>query len=109
MKSHKFAWVAKDDPALSQPSKAVDVPLTRKSKEAVFEVVESLDRDKCPSVIDSVSAPMLGINLRIVAFHLSLRCSHLRNLNKETYSVNDKVLLMLNPVIEPETHTAKSL
>ena len=109
MKSQKFVWVAKDDPALSQPSKAVDVPLTHKSKEAVYEVVDSLHRDNCPSVIDSVSAPMLGINLRIVAFHLGLRCSHLRNLNKDTYSVNDKVLLMLNPVIEPEAHTGKSL
>ena len=81
MKGHKLNWVAKDDPALSQLSMAVEVPLKQESKEAAYEVVESLDREKCPSVIDSVSAPMLGINLRIVAFHLGMRCSHLRNIN----------------------------
>ena len=75
----------------------------------MFEVVDSLDRDLCPAVIDSVSAPMLGINMRIAAFHLRLRCSHLRNFNRDTYCINDETLLMLNPEIEPEEQTGKSL
>ena len=76
----------------------------------MYEVVDSLDRDICPSEIDSVSAPMLGINLRIAAFHLSLSCSLMKNLTRDdAYSCNNNILLMFNPVVTPEAHAGKSL
>ena len=62
--------------------------------------MEALHTDKSPSVFDSLSAPMLGHNLRIVCFHLNLRGSHLRNIDQGMMSVSDKVLVLINPVIE---------
>ena len=61
----------------------------------------------CPSVVDMVSAPLLGHNLRIIALHLGLRVSHLRQFDADSI-VGHKLLVMLNPVISPEAHTSES-
>ena len=65
-------------------------------------MMEALDRSKCPSVIDMISAPMLGHNLRIIALHLSLRASHLRNFEDQSYDISQKIIVMINPIIVVE-------
>ena len=48
--------------------------------------------------------------LRAVALHMSLRGSHLRKVPMRMATViPNKVIVMVNPVIEPEPHTGSSI
>ena len=64
---------------------------------------------ECPKLVDSLSAPMVGENLRIVMLSMKLRNSHLRNLPKSAnFSFEEKLVCMLNPIIMPEQHSGSS-
>ena len=68
MKAGKML-VKPGDVALKRPSVDVVYPMNRNSKIAIKDIIEFLQRgENCPSVIDSICAPLLGHNLRIVAF-----------------------------------------
>ena len=58
--------------------------------------------------MDCISAPMLGHNIRVIAFHLSLRSSHLRNIRGDMHSAADKIVVMINPSLTPEPHSKNS-
>ena len=61
-------------------------------------MLEVLKSDSNPSVFDSISAPMIGENDKIMMFDLKFRTSHLRNTGKEQkFSLNEKVMIMINP------------
>ena len=65
-------------------------------------MLEFLQRGvNCPSVIETISAPLLGHNLRIIGMQMGLRSSHLRGFSVGS-PVGNKVLIMINPVIQPE-------
>ncbi len=68
-----------------------------------------MNSQNVPRVMDSLSAPMLGINQRIVVFNLLMRTSHLRNFDRPNYSMADQFLVMLNPEVHPEQHASASL
>jgi len=74
----------KEDPALRRESKGCNLPLTNDAKIVVHKMIDTLKRDKCPQVVDMISAPMLGHNMRIIALHLQLRGSHLRGFNEDS-------------------------
>ena len=42
---------------------------------------------------------MIGHNLRIICLSMKLRSSHLRNMNDDDYSVQEKTITMINPVV----------
>ena len=62
--------VDKDDPALRRESKPCSQPLNNEAKIVVHKMIDTLKRDKCPQIVDMISAPMLGHNLRIIALHM---------------------------------------
>ena len=73
------AIVPRADPALRKPCRHVTFPLDDDTKQCIHRVLEFLQRgNNCPSVVDMISAPMLGESLRIVGLQLGLRVSHLR-------------------------------
>ena len=86
----------------------------------LFRLVESLHPSKCPIVMDAISGPMIYsiwkkedaklYPVRAVAMHMSMRGSHLRNVPNELQGViPNKVIVMVNPIIEPEPHTGSSI
>ena len=101
--------VRKDDPCLHTASFPVDFPLSTNNKYALYQLMQGLDRSNCPSVLESLSAPMIGHNIKAVAFHMGQRSSHLRNVNNKMGTVSDKIILMVNPVIEAEPHAKESV
>ena len=52
---------------------------------------------------------MIGHNIKAVAFQMRQRGSHMRNINNKMGSIADKIILMINPVIEPEPHAKESV
>ena len=72
-------------------------------------MVSNLHYSNCPRVLDFLSAPMFGYNARIICMKLHMRSSHMRNFNSDLYSVEDKVIVMINPEISAEPHAEASL
>ena len=102
-----------------QTCRSATFPLDAYSKWQLFRLVEALHRSNCPSVVDAISGPMIHgyaaededhSPIRAIALHMSMRGSHLRNVPVTTQGiVPKKMLVMVNPEIEPEPHTGTSL
>ena len=58
--------------------------MNNEAKIVVHKMIETLKRDKCPQIVDMISAPMLGHNMRIIALHLQLRASHMRGFEEDS-------------------------
>ena len=101
--------VRKDNPCLRTPSVPVEFPLSSNNKYAIYQLIQGLDRNNCPSVLESLSAPIIGHNIKAVALHMDQRSSHMRNVNNEMGTIGDKIILMINPVVEPEPHAKQSV
>jgi peptide deformylase len=65
-------------------------------------MINAIKQSNCTDLVDSVCAPMIGHNLRIICLLMKQRSSHLRNINDEYFSVSEKTITMINPVFEPE-------
>ena len=103
------AVVGRDDPALRRESKACPQPMSNESKIVVHKMIDTLKRDKCPQIVDMISAPMLGHNLRIIALHMQLRASHMRGLDEDSsQNLTERVIVMVNPQVEKEPHSESS-
>jgi len=63
--------VKKDNPCLHKASSPVDFPLSDNTKYALYSLVKGLDRNHCPNVLDMMSAPMIGHNIKAVGLQLS--------------------------------------
>jgi peptide deformylase len=90
---------------ISQP---VDFPLDIESKLVIYEMIEALKKSNCCDLIDSISAPMIGHNLRIICLLMKQRTSHLRNINDDNNPISEKTVTFINPVFEPEPHSNSS-
>ena len=60
-------------------------------------MINTLQHKDCPLVLDSLSAPMLGEQKRIVMLSMKLRNSHFREVPNMSY--DEKIAVMINPKV----------
>jgi len=103
------SFVKPSDPCLKKPSRDIPTPLKAEGQETVSKMLGVMQHKDCPLTLDSLSAPMLGIQHKVVLFSMKLRNSHMRNVvENSNWGYDNKSIVMVNPSVTPEPHSGES-
>lgn len=103
--------VGPKDKRLAKVSRPVKFPLDEEAKQAIFRLTEYLDRNRVAAgIVDVMSAPLLGDNLRIIGIQQGIVFNHPLHTDQDIIDDDHgrNIIIMLNPTIEKEPNAVDS-